>query len=132
MGAVRGENGVATLSEQRYASIRADILAGRARPGERLRLAALAERHGVSLSVVREALTRLSGPGEFTIYQQGQKALLTSRLVINAALRQPKVNELRLIAIPGGEYDVSATLYDSYGAQTVVRRSIVVVSPNSR
>jgi hypothetical protein len=44
----------------------------------------------------------------------------------------PKVNELRLIAIPGGEYDVSATLSDSRGAQTVVRRSIMVVSPNSR
>jgi len=44
----------------------------------------------------------------------------------------PKVNELRLIAIPGGEYDVSATLYDAHGALTVVRRSIVVVSPNSR
>ena len=46
--------------------------------------------------------------------------------------RAPKVNELRLIAIPGGEYDVSATLYDSHGAQTVVRRSIMVVSPNGR
>jgi len=63
MTAVRGDNGIATLTEQVYASIRADILGGRTRPGERLRLAALAERHGVSLSVVREALTRLSGPG---------------------------------------------------------------------
>jgi DNA-binding GntR family transcriptional regulator len=53
----------ATLSEQVYAEVRADILAGRLRPGERLRLAALTERHGVSLSVVREALTRLAGSG---------------------------------------------------------------------
>jgi DNA-binding GntR family transcriptional regulator len=43
-----------------YTSVRGDILAGRFRPGERLRLAALTERHGVSLSVVREALTRLA------------------------------------------------------------------------
>lgn len=41
----------------------------------------------------------------------------------------PKVNELRLIAIPGGEYEVTATLYDSKGAHTVARRSIMVM-PN--
>ena len=29
--------------------------------------------------------------------------------------RAPKVNELKLIDIPGGEYDVSATLYDLHG-----------------
>jgi hypothetical protein len=40
----------------------------------------------------------------------------------------PKVNELRLIDIPGGEYDVSATLYDSKGAHIVARRSIMVMS----
>ena len=49
-----------TLSELVYGSVRGDILAGRLRPGERLRLAALTERHSVSLSVVREALTRLA------------------------------------------------------------------------
>jgi len=40
----------------------------------------------------------------------------------------PKVNELRLIDIPGGEYEVTATLYDSKGAHTVARRSIMVMS----
>ena len=40
----------------------------------------------------------------------------------------PKVNELRLIDIPGGEYEVTATLYDSRGAHTVARRSIMVMS----
>ena len=49
-----------TLTELVYASVRGDILAGRLGPGERLRLATLTERHGVSLSVVREALTRLA------------------------------------------------------------------------
>lgn len=40
----------------------------------------------------------------------------------------PKVNELRLIDIPGGDYEVTATLYDSKGAHTVARRSIMVMS----
>jgi hypothetical protein len=44
----------------------------------------------------------------------------------------PKINELRLIDIPGGEYDVIATLYDSRGARTLARRSITVMSANGR
>ncbi len=35
--------------------------------------------------------------GEFAIYQQSQKALLTSRRVLSAALNQPKVNELGIV-----------------------------------
>jgi GntR family carbon starvation induced transcriptional regulator len=41
-------------------NIRADILSGALLPGTPLRLAALAKRYDVSMSVVREALTRLS------------------------------------------------------------------------
>ncbi len=40
----------------------------------------------------------------------------------------PKVNEIRLIAIPGGEYDVTATLTDSRGAQSRVHKSIMVLA----
>jgi hypothetical protein len=41
----------------------------------------------------------------------------------------PKVNELQLLGIPGGEYEVTATLSDSQGARTVVRRSLTIMSP---
>ena len=44
----------------------------------------------------------------------------------------PKVNELKLIDIPGGEYEISATLYDIHGERTVVRRTLMVSSPGSR
>jgi hypothetical protein len=44
----------------------------------------------------------------------------------------PKVNELRINDVPGGEYDVTATLTDSRGDRTIVRRSIMVMSLNSR
>jgi hypothetical protein len=44
----------------------------------------------------------------------------------------PRVNELKLIGIPGGDYEVTATLYDSHGERTAARRSITVMSPNSR
>ena len=49
-----------TLQEQVYRKVRADILTGKLRPGQRLKLAVLRAEHGVSLSVVREALTRLA------------------------------------------------------------------------
>jgi len=49
-----------TLAEEVHQRIRADILAGRLLPGRRLKLALLCEEHGVSLSIVREALTRLA------------------------------------------------------------------------
>lgn len=52
-----------THSGEVYASLRADVLGGIHPPGGKLRLAELAARYGVSLSVVREAMTRLAGDG---------------------------------------------------------------------
>jgi DNA-binding GntR family transcriptional regulator len=53
----------ASLTEAVYRSIRADLLACRIPPGERLRIAALCARHDASLGAVREALSRLSAEG---------------------------------------------------------------------
>lgn len=52
-----------TRTSSVYETLRADLLAGRVEPGAKLRLAALGSRFEVSLSVVREALTRLSEQG---------------------------------------------------------------------
>ncbi len=49
-----------TLNEDIYRRVRGDILAGRIRPGDRLSPAELRERFGVSLGVIREALTKLA------------------------------------------------------------------------
>ncbi|WP_344577899.1 GntR family transcriptional regulator [Streptomyces lunalinharesii] len=53
----------ATRTEEVFDGIRADLLNGQLDPGQRLKLVALAGRFGVSLSVVREALTRLAEQG---------------------------------------------------------------------
>jgi DNA-binding GntR family transcriptional regulator len=50
-----------SLTERVYGCLRADILAGRFSPGQRLRPTDLAAVNGVSLNVVREALNRLAG-----------------------------------------------------------------------
>lgn len=50
-------------TEDAHAQLRADILACRFRPGERLRILEIALRLGVSHTVVREALSRLSADG---------------------------------------------------------------------
>jgi GntR family carbon starvation induced transcriptional regulator len=49
-----------TLAQDMYQTIRAQILSGRLTSGERLDLSRLAKAHGVSPSVVREAVTRLA------------------------------------------------------------------------
>lgn len=46
-----------------HSSIRRNILGGRLRPGEKLGPSVLAQEYGVSLGVVREALTRLAEQG---------------------------------------------------------------------
>jgi DNA-binding GntR family transcriptional regulator len=51
------------LSRTVLAAVRAEVLSGRLPPGHRLSPRALATQHEVSLSVVREALTRLSEQG---------------------------------------------------------------------
>ena len=51
------------LSEQVHAHLRDAIMRGRYSPGEALKPQDLAEEHGVSLAVVREALVRLVGDG---------------------------------------------------------------------
>lgn len=52
-----------TLTAVVFDKIREDILEGRLAPGTRLRLNPLAQQHGVSPTVVREVLTRLSEQG---------------------------------------------------------------------
>ena len=49
-----------TLAEDIYQRIRADILGGRLMVGQRLKLASMATDYGVSLNIVREALTHLA------------------------------------------------------------------------
>jgi DNA-binding GntR family transcriptional regulator len=52
-----------SLAEDVHEALRSDIVLGRRAPGSRLPLNELAAAHGVSLSVVREAVTRLSSEG---------------------------------------------------------------------
>jgi DNA-binding GntR family transcriptional regulator len=54
------EGGQQTRSEAVHDRIRADILGGRLRPGERLKFPELSARYGVSTGAVREALLRLA------------------------------------------------------------------------
>ncbi|MGC0416139.1 GntR family transcriptional regulator [Embleya sp. AB8] len=51
--------GQQTRSEAAHDRIRADILGGRLRPGQRLKFPELSERYGVSTGAVREALLKL-------------------------------------------------------------------------
>lgn len=52
-----------SLTQGAFEALRADVLACRLVPGERLKITAICERLGVSLSAVREALARLTAEG---------------------------------------------------------------------
>ncbi len=58
-----GLSGPRTLTSAIYARLRADILAGRCRPSEKLLIAPIGRRFSVSLAAVREALSRLVADG---------------------------------------------------------------------
>lgn len=58
---MRSERANGTAKVNLVEVIRADIVRGRLRPGEKLSAASLAETHDASLTVVREALNRLAG-----------------------------------------------------------------------
>lgn len=63
-----------------HAAVRRDILNGRLLPGERLSPSAMAQQYGVSLSVAREALTRLGEQGLVVAQpQQGFQVIPLSR-----------------------------------------------------
>ncbi len=57
--AVAGAPTLRTLIEHAYAQLRDDIVEGRLRPGQKLRVEHLREHYGVSAGTLREALTRL-------------------------------------------------------------------------
>ena len=52
-----------TRSDCVYALLRADVLAGRRPPGQRLKFSDLSTSYDASVTVIREALTRLAGEG---------------------------------------------------------------------
>lgn len=58
----RGEEAEA-VGDDGYRRIRSDIVFGRLRPGQKLRLEALKESYGVSVSTLREILSRLTADG---------------------------------------------------------------------
>ena len=52
-----------TIGDDGYRRIRADIVLGRLRPGQKLKLDGLKESYGVSVSTLREILSRLTSEG---------------------------------------------------------------------
>lgn len=66
-----------TLSEEVYDEIRAELLRGDLRPGSKLRLSEFGSRYGVSLSVIREAMTRLAEQGLIVASPQRGFAVMT-------------------------------------------------------
>jgi DNA-binding GntR family transcriptional regulator len=106
-----------TRTDQAYRRIRSDILTGRITPGSPLRLAALASDLSMSMSVIREALTRLAGQGlVITTPNQGFRVTPLSRedLLDLTSLRVTlECNALR-DSIAAGDVDWEGTVVSTH------------------
>jgi DNA-binding GntR family transcriptional regulator len=67
---VAGEQRAKALSTEVYHQLRADLLAGRLRPGEKLRAEGLRKRFNIGSSPIREALNRLLSEGFVSLEDQ--------------------------------------------------------------
>lgn len=111
--------GPRTLASAIHAALRADILAGRIPPGDKLPIGPLAKRFSVSLAAVREALSRLVA--DRLVVAEDQRGFRVSALSL-ADLRdvtQTRI-ELECLAlrrsIARGDADWEARLRDAWAA----------------
>src|SRR5215217_2266814 len=81
-----------TIGEATYARLRADIIACRLPPGQKLRLEPLRETYGVGVSTLREILNRLAS--EDLVVAEGQKGFAVAPATA-ADLRE--IADLRLL-----------------------------------
>jgi DNA-binding GntR family transcriptional regulator len=81
-----------TISEQAYARIRADIIFGRLRPTQKLKLEKLRETYGASVSTLREILNRLAS--EELVVAEGQRGFEVASVSVSN-LRE--IADLRLL-----------------------------------
>ena len=84
--------GEATIGEVTYQRLRADIVACKLSPGQKLRLDGLRERYGVGVSTLREILNRLAS--EDLVVAEGQKGFSVAPATA-ADLRE--IADLRLL-----------------------------------
>src|SRR3954464_2775911 len=82
---------IETVGDDGYRRIRADIIFGKLRPEQKLRLEALKEEYGVSVSTLREILSRLSS--ECLVLAEGRRGFEVSPVSVDN-LRE--LAELRL------------------------------------
>jgi GntR family carbon starvation induced transcriptional regulator len=81
-----------TIGDDGHRRIRDDILFGRLRPGQKLRLDALRESYGVSVSTLREILSRLSAEG--LVLAEGRRGFEVAPVSVD---NLKELTELRLL-----------------------------------
>ena len=81
-----------TIGENAYRRLRTDIIFGRAKPGQKLRLDRLKDSYGASISTLRELLNRLASEG--LVMAEGQRGFEVSPVSVDN-LRE--IADLRLL-----------------------------------
>jgi GntR family transcriptional regulator, carbon starvation induced regulator len=106
-----------TLADSAFTRIRADIVSGALKPGEKLKISELVTRYDVGASPLREALARLSS--EFLVVLEGQRgftvaAISQEELLDISALRQMLEAEAVAQAVQRGDVAWESRIVASY------------------
>lgn len=103
----------ANLSETAYRRIRAALMSGQYRPGERLRLAELSEQFGVSITPVREAIFRL--------VSEGALAMRAATAISVPVLTVRELQEIQLtrVLLEGALAERAAALVSASGVEAL-------------
>ena len=117
-----------TVGENAYRHIRSDIIFGRLKPGEKLRLEALKSRYSVSVTTLREILNRLTA--DAFVVAEGQKGFQVAP-VSEADLRE--IAELRILleshalglSFSRGDLDWEAGVVAAYHKLNVMEKKML-------
>ena len=125
-------DGGETVGETAYRRLRADILFGRLRPGEKLKLDRVSEMYGASISTMRELLSRLGADG--LIVAEGQRGFEVSPVSPEdfrevAAMRQLLEGHALEQSFAAGDLDWEGRVVAAHHKLGVIEKRLIAGEP---
>jgi DNA-binding GntR family transcriptional regulator len=117
-----------SISDKAYDQIRTDVIFGRLKPGQKLRLDRLARQYGASVSTLREILSRLSSEG--LLLAEGQrgfqvKPVSAAEFKDIAALRLLLEGHAIALSFAAGDLDWESNVVAAYHKLSLMERQML-------
>lgn len=117
-----------SISDKAYDQIRTDVIFGRLKPGQKLRLDRLARQYGASVSTLREILSRLSSEG--LLLAEGQrgfqvKPVSAAEFKDIAAMRLLLEGHAIALSFATGDLDWESNVVAAYHKLSLMERQMI-------